>query len=352
MMRRKITALLMSIFFISLITAIVIVNVNRPRILVLHSYDKSYAWTREINVGLTRALESQSWIQVRYHYMNTKKKSGPEHLRRAGIAARKAINDIQPDVVIAIDDYAQKLVGSKFVNDQNVQIVFAGVNGSAKPYGYLDAKNVTGIYERKPVEAIREAIMLLAPALGKDLERGDTVSTTMVADTTLSAQRDGDFISSYNWAPVIYKKAHFVKHFDEWKETIQRVSKEVDFIMVGGYRKLKRSATSGPKEKYVPHDEVMRWTEKNSAAPVIGINVFNTEDGAMLSVGVSPYEQGGSAAKMARQIIDKKITANKIPIKTSQQYVVSFRRSALDRRKLAVPKIFEAFARATDNYFD
>ena len=122
--------------------------------------------------------------------------------------------------------------------------------------------------------------------------------------------------------------------------------------MVGGYRKLKRLPDSGPKEEFVPPGEVMRWTEKNSPVPVIGIDIFNTEDGAMMSVGVSPFEQGNTAANMARRILEDGVAPSKIPFATSQQYVVAFRRSALDRRKLQIPKIFEAFARATDNYHD
>ena len=95
----------------------------------------------------------------------------------------------------------------------------------------------------------------------------------------------------------------------------------------------------------------MEWTEANSTVPVIGTNVFNTEDGAMLSVGVSPYEQGETMAEMARMIIEKHMAPKDIPIRTSHQYVVAFRKSALERRHMTVPQIFEAFARATDNYY-
>ena len=95
----------------------------------------------------------------------------------------------------------------------------------------------------------------------------------------------------------------------------------------------------------------MEWTEENSPVPVIGTNPFNTEDGAMLSVGVSPYEQGETMAEMARMIIEKGVAPKAIPIRTSHQYVVAFRKSALERRHMKVPQIFEAFARATENYY-
>jgi len=59
----------MSAFFIGLIAAIVLVSANRPRILILHSYDPDYIWTRDINVGLQRVLGTKSWIDIRYQYM-------------------------------------------------------------------------------------------------------------------------------------------------------------------------------------------------------------------------------------------------------------------------------------------
>ena len=174
----------------------------------------------------------------------------------------------------------------------------------------------------------------------------------LLGDTTLSAARDDEHVSAYDWAPLVYTGGYKIADFEQWKKTVFELSRKVDFIMVGGYRKLKRRADSGPKVPYVPPGEVMRWTEKNSPVPVMGINIFNTEDGAMMSVGVSPYEQGGTAAKLARRIIEKGVSPGKIPYATSRQYVVAFRRSALERRKLEIPQIFEAFARATDNYHE
>jgi ABC-type uncharacterized transport system substrate-binding protein len=279
--------------------------------------------------------------------MDTKKKSDAEYLRRAGMAAIKAIEDQKPDVVIAIDDYAQKLAAMKFVNHPKVNIVFAGVNGSVKPYNYEGAENVTGIFERKPVSAIKEAVQLLSREIGISKAR-----ITLLTDATLSAQKDGRYLTAFDWAPMSYFTSVPAKDFKTWKDRVLNLKDKADFLLVGAYRKVKRQADSPTKKGYVPPEELMAWTEEHSPIPVIGINVFNTEEGAMLSVGVSPYEQGSEAALMARQIIEKKVRPGTIPVKTSQQYVVSFRKSALQRRKVKMPKIFEAFARATDNYFD
>jgi ABC-type uncharacterized transport system substrate-binding protein len=96
----------------------------------------------------------------------------------------------------------------------------------------------------------------------------------------------------------------------------------------------------------------MGWTEAHAPMPVIGINVFNAEDGAMLAVGVSPFEQGEVAAEMALTLLRTGQAASEMPVRTSRQYVIAMRQSALFRRQLEVPRIFEAFARATNNFYE
>jgi len=85
---------------------------------------------------------------------------------------------------------------------------------------------------------------------------------------------------------------------------------------------------------------------------VIGINDFNTRDGIMLSVGASPYEQGEMAAEFAIEIVRDGKSPKEIPIKASRQYLVAMRKSAMEKRNIEAPYVLEAFARATENYFE
>ncbi len=349
MSKKSFTALLMGVFFIAMVSSVGWFNSKRPRVLILHSYSTNYVWTREINVGLKRILGKQSWINVRYHYMNTKKKSNKGYKARAGISAREAIDNITPDVVIAIDDDAQKYAAKHYVNHPKINIVFAGINGSPEPYGYVGAKNVTGILERKPVAAIKEVVQFFTdnaqPGMVKNTKAPRVI---FLADSSHSTERDAKFMKQHNWQPVNYIGVETASTFDEWKKAVKSMKNKTDFLLVGGYRKIHRS---GPDSKFVPAKEVMTWTEKNSPVLVLGINVFNTDDGAMLSVGVSPFEQGEVASQLALKIIKDGRKANSLPHRTSSQYVISMRRSGLEKRKIDVPQIFEAFARATNNYY-
>ena len=349
MSKKTLTGILMATFFVAMVSSVGWVNSKRPRVLILHSYSTNYVWTREINVGLKRVLGKQSWINVRYHYMNTKKKANKGYKERAGISARDAIENIKPDVVIAIDDDAQKYAAKHYINHPKINVVFAGINGSPKPYGYIGAKNVTGILERKPVAAIKEVVQFFtANAPAGIVKNSKAPRVIFLADSSHSTERDAKFMKQHNWKPVNYIGVETASTFDEWKKAVKGMKDKTDFLLVGGYRKLHYK---GPNSKFVPAKEVMQWTEKNSPVLVLGINVFNTDDGAMLSVGVSPYEQGEVSSQLALKIIKDGVSANSLAHRTSSQYVISMRRSALEKRKIDVPQIFEAFARATNNYY-
>lgn len=344
-MLKKLTILVMGIFFVTLAAIILQVNSNKKRILVVQSYAGDYVWTREVNVGLERVFGFQQGVDIRFHEMDTKNHSGKDYKRRAGIAARTAIDTIRPDVLIAVDDDAQKYAAKNYVNDPEMKIVFAGINGSPEPYGYLDASNVTGILERKPAVALKEVMIMLSKDLGIT---GRKPRALFLADESHSTERDGGYLDSIDWGGIEYLGRHAKGTFAEWQDAVKGMKGKADFILVGGYRKLHKSADT---KDMVNAKEVMSWTEANSPVPVIGMNIFNSEEGAMLSVGVSPYEQGEVAATMALKLIGG-ADIKSMPIQTSSQYVIAVRQSALDARKIVMPDIFEAFSRATNNYFE
>lgn len=346
-MVKKTSLVFMSLFFLALITGIVWLNATKPRILVLHSYDSDYVWTRDINVGLKRIFAENALVDVRFHEMGTKKRDDDDFLRRAAIAAHQAIEIFNPDVLIPIDDFAQKAVAKHYVNHPTMSIVFAGINGSIEPYGYDKANNVTGILERKTAPSLQEVVLILSESLG--YARRYKPRVLFLADGSHSTEADEEHLQTFEWDRVRYLGRRSMQTFDEWKGAVLAIDEEADFLLVGGYRQLKRHEMD---EEFVSAREVMKWTEANSPVPVIGMNVFNSEDGAMLSVGVSPYEQGETAASYAMQILKENKRPTDIPIRTASQFVVALRREALETRDIQLPKIFEAFARATNNYIE
>ena len=345
-MKHYLSLILSVLFLVIMLSTAVYFNVTKPRILILQSYDPSYPWTRDIDVGLKRIAKNWTNYSVAWHYMDTKKNSDPQSLERTGIIARRTIKRYDPHVLIAIDDLAQQLAAQYFVDDPQLQIVFAGVNGSIESYGYDKALNVTGIFEKKQLHAVKETILALESK--KEISNPNP-KIMYVLDASASLEQDRPLIDNYSWAPVNYRGSYVAQNYVNWQQIIEQEGSKVDYIIVANYRKLPREEKGST---FANPQEVMSWTDKNAKVPVIGINSFNVEDGAAISIGVSPFEQGMVAARMVETIIEQKIEANKIPMVESKQYIVAIRESSLKMKHMQLPKIYEAFGRATDNFIE
>jgi ABC-type uncharacterized transport system substrate-binding protein len=319
-------------------------NITKPRILILHSYDKEYAWVRDINLGLNRVLSSKYLYQVRWYYMDTKRHPSSEYKVSAGIAARSVIEEMQPDVIIAIDDDAQQYATRYFVNHPKIKIVFAGVNNEASSYGFEKANNVTGILERMPLAAIREAFQIA----GNFKSLNHPVQLAMLGDQSESVTGDAKQVQAFNWSPIQLVAINRVNTWPEWQAAMNELGKNADVILVTGYRRLKRSNTDS---SLVTAKEVVNWTEKYSSIPVISGNGFYTEEGGMLAIGTSPYEQGEVAATKALEIILEKKSPNNIPIELPSQFIVTMNGSKMKARGFDLPKVYEAAARTGDKYY-
>lgn len=339
---RKLVLAAMAMFFLVTGSFVIWENYHKPRLLVLHSYGDDYVWTQEVNEGLKRVLDKDHWLTIRYHYMHTNLFNDKDELRRASLAARQAVEQFRPDVLLAIDDHAQELVGRYYVNDPRLKIVFAGINGEISPYGYDQAKNVTGIRERKQFKAVQEMVT----AFGLKLDHQARLAH--LADSAFSSTADTRGAEEYNWSPQVYVGGFQVTDFSAWQQKVRELAGQVDFLLVSGYRQL---PYGDGKKDFVPPAELMAWTTANLEVPVIGLNAFNSQDGAMISLGPSPYEQGEVSAQMASDLLNGRKTLADLPVRQASQYVVAMSERGLNRYRVKPPQVFEAFARATNNFY-
>ncbi|MEI6415537.1 MAG: hypothetical protein WCP34_14925 [Pseudomonadota bacterium] len=339
---------LILLFLLGITVIFIYFNANQSRVLILHSYDAGYSWTRDINVGLKRVLDKHRNITLRWHYMDTKRHPSLEFKRAAAISARKAIEDYQPNVVIGVDDDAHELALKFFANNPRVRIVYAGINGQVTPYGYDVADNVTGILERKPLKAIRDVAMEIAR------HRGITTPVRILhlGDSSGSVQRDAEWMDAFDWHPAIFAGSQLVATWQDWQKAVEEAPRRADILVVTNYRHLSSSRQDLNPESHdlISYKGILPWTEAHSAIPLIGTNVFNVEDGAGLALGTSPYEQGEESAEMAVDIIENHRSPKTLPPRSSEQFIVAERQEILIRRGLDLPAVYEAFARATDNF--
>jgi hypothetical protein len=340
------TRLLMALFVLGALGVFIANNLAKPRVLILHSYDTDYSWTRDINVGFSRVFKSSAY-SYRYHYMNTKRNPGEDFKQRAGVLARRIIEDWKPHVIIAVDDDAQKYAAIHCINIPGVTLIFAGINGEIEPYGYHKAQNVTGVLERKQWQGVKN---LIDQTVRLRIPVDRPVRIAYIGDQSGSVKEDTHHFEKFNWAPhqVVIKK--LVKTFPEWQAEVRRANREADVLVTTNYRRIQVSDTD---QKLMDPKDVVRFTEDaTDKIPVIGTNGFYAEDGGMIAIATSPFEQGEVAARMAIQVLDHKKKPREIPIQSTQQFIVYMNAKRMESNNFVPPRVYESFARAMNNFIE
>jgi hypothetical protein len=341
---RRLRLAIVFIFLLGVAGTVVMFNVTKPRVLIVQSYDKEYAWTRDVDIGINRVMSDKNAYSLRWFYMDTKRHPWAEFKVNAGKTVTKLIERWQPTVVIAVDDDAHEYSLKNFANQPGISIVYSGVNNSAHRYGYENANNVTGILEKKPFRALRETLILLGNIKGKK-----QVSIMFIGDASESVRGDEEDYRNFDWGPVQVQESQLADTFDRWKAAVELANRSgVDYIITANYRRILRKA--GGRE-LVPPGEVLKWTEANSRIPMIGTNAFFVEDGGVLAIATSPFEQGEVAAAMANEILMKGHKANAIARQSTQHFVVAMSESGMKRWNIQLPPVYEAAARSSANFF-
>ncbi|RZI47093.1 ABC transporter substrate-binding protein [Candidatus Finniella inopinata] len=334
------------ILMLSLFVFFISYNQARKKILIIHSYSTDYSWVKEINTGIERVFKYSSLTKLEYFYMDTKRFYQEHFKEKAGLAARQSINQFEPDAVIVCDDDAQSRVTTYYKDNSNIPFVFAAVNANIKEYGFDKMNNVTGILDRLPLEAIRNAILIMADSL----KIHNSIRIGHIASDSSANKLDDDDLHQYkDWGQIVVKPSQLVDTFSEWKRAILDADGELDFIILSNYRKILHSKED---PTLVPPKEVMKWTIENAKVPILGINSFVVEDGGPFAISVSGVEQGEIAAKMALKIIQEKIPPKQIPIENPKQFLVAMRPKLMEKFSMVLPPAYAAFARLSQLYLE
>jgi ABC-type uncharacterized transport system substrate-binding protein len=315
--------------------------VERPRVLVLHSYATDFSWVNDMNTGIDRVLGDRPY-NIRYYYMDTKKHSSLEFKTKAGAAARKLIREWKPSVVLAFDDNAQEFVGKFFVNEPGINVLYAGVNADIARYGYDKADNVSGIAEQIPWAAAKKVLMDILSKNSRLLHLSDASDTSRFVHES---------IMKYDWEPFKLEGSKLVSDFKEWKKAVKNAEGKIDCLLITHYHTIKDTEYPG---KIMKPETIIKWTTENTNLPMLGFWRFFMEDGGMMAVGLSPFEQGEVTGRMAVDIIEKDMRAGEISDKLNRLFVMYIRKSAFHRRLPGqkIPIEIEAFADAVDGAYE
>ncbi|MEP6894984.1 MAG: ABC transporter substrate binding protein [Chloroflexota bacterium] len=370
-------------------------NQTKSRVLIIQSYNTDFPWVPQVNGGIQQYLkENPSGVVLRYQYMDLRNHPNCDFYRSAANDARLVIQDWQPQVIIIIDDLGQSLVGVNYLHfkpgvDANAMydkfaaidakagkcasdptkdkkyfglgsismtkqpvIIFGGVNGnSVEPYGYNDADNVTGIFENKNPDAIRQTIVDIYNAI--PLAENKPTSIQILSDNSGSAASEKDFFENKLQAqdlsvPIEWKPVAYADTYDQWKQYVTEANQNRSMLLIANYGGIKENAGD---TKPMPTTKLIAWTELTAKYPVLGAATNFITDGGMLTLAVPGYEQGQVAIQMALQVLGG-TPVSEIKSVEAKQFIVGMNKSLVIKRGLNMPLIYEAFSRESNNLKD
>ena len=300
---------------------------NRARILRLDSYHADYLWSQSINQGAERGLAEYGYdatnTQIAYFYMDTKRNTATDYLTVVAQQAETLIRQTRPDVVIASDNNAIRLVLPPLA-DAGIPIVFAGLNDDPETYlGEPPYASITGILERAHVLETFRWI---------DHVFGETRITAIFDDSITSATYlpvVNAAIQEMGWQDRA--SIHHTNDFEEWQQVVTAAVETSDILVIGTYHTLRDSAN-----RPIHEDAVMAWMVEHSTLPIVPFWEFSIQQGALGGSVISGESQGYEAGRMAAQILNGAQPAD-LPIITPTRGKLIVNSEAIEHWDVSIP---------------
>ena len=278
-------------------------------------------------------------LSVQWHYMGLENKPKPDQRKVAVADANRFISQIDPDILIAIDDEANALVAKHFAGKTRPKVVFVSIDQPPETYGYHNARNVSGIAERLPLKAIHEAIGFARPG------RPANISAVSINNETGRAEMKQAV--DFDWKPHALTRTLQAQHFAEWQSFVLSLTDDIDIVLVFNSDGLPRSASH---LEPVSAKEITQWTEANSAPLPVGVNSSFIQNGGGLMFSSSASDYSERAIKITLDWLNQPENAAPQPIITSAHFHVGIRAQSLQARGITLPDIYIETARIGNNY--
>ncbi len=266
------------LFRCSGLCAEVYAGMHSHKVVWVDSYHKGYAWSDGVERGIRKGLAGKN-IELVIHRMDTKRKSCDNYCQQAGLQAKKVLDQIKPDLVIATDDNAQKFLVVPYLKDTDLPVVFSGVNWDAEEYGY-PSKNITGMVE---IDHIGELVALME----KDA-KGNRIG--YLSTNVPTARKNADAINRLFFENQM--QLYMVSTFDAFKQQFLRAQEEVDMLIIYNDAGIKGWDDMAAETFLAQHTRIPTCSTMDF------MNRFSVYTNSK-----SPDEQGEYAATVAVQIL-------------------------------------------------
>ncbi len=249
----------------------------------IDSYHKGYEWSDGIEKGIREILVDKG-VDLQILRLDTKRNQEATFGQKAGKEALRQIDDFKPDVIIASDDNAQTYLVVPYLKNQEIPVIFCGVNWDASMYGY-PTTNVTGMIE---VEPIQEIVQLM-----RKYSKGEKIGY-LCGDV----ETERKIVSIYQGLFDNRFVPYFVNSVKEFEQQFLKAQNEVDLLIIPNHAGI--SDWDG--------DSVEKFIAENIRIPTGGVFDFMSRF-VIFTLAKDPSEQGNYAAKTALDILGGKTPA-------------------------------------------
>ncbi len=195
------------------------------KVLYLDSYNSDYAWSAGILDGITAGLKG-SGVTFDVLHMDTKNNPSADFAKQAALNAKAYIEKTRPDVVIASDDNATRLVIMPYFKDAALPVVHLGLNWDASIYG-MPYTNTTGMIEVSHVKELVARLLEYAKGRKVGFITGDS-------ETERKELKYYKLLFNLEFA-----SEKFVTTFADWKVAYKEMAGSVDAIFFGNNAAIK-----------------------------------------------------------------------------------------------------------------
>jgi ABC-type uncharacterized transport system substrate-binding protein len=285
---------------------------DRPiKIFYLSSYMPGFEWSDDtLNSFIGYFEEENIRIEIKRFYMNVFDTNVDQ--AAMGLAAKNDIDSWQPDLIFATDDEAQREVISKYYLNSKYPVVFSAVNLEPEDYGYDRAKNVAGVLEREQFHNAINYLLLVYPNVKKIAVMSDGLEQWDVTmDRFKQEQSDFPDIQFVGWRKY--------SSVEEFRHDVLAYQDKVDALMLLPLNSMRYA--NGTMSLQADN---VKWVVENSRLPEITFWGQLVNFGELAAVYISPYEQGETSAKIAKQILIDGKRPNSFPIEATKQNIKYF----------------------------
>lgn len=254
-------------------------NIKTPKCLFIASYHRGYEWQDGEERGVRSVLKGK--CEIKQFNMDTKRNTSPEFGKAKAIEAMELIESWKPDIIIAIDDNASKYLVAPYLRNAEIPVVFAGVNWTAKEYGYPYV-NATGMIETAPIRPLIFTLKKILPRAKKGI---------CLSSSHLSSQKSADRLKQYAESTGIEVTIipadtmnDFEKHYVE--------AQEADFIVLLNNASINDWDTNRAKKITSHYSKKLTVTTEELMTPFTILGITNVSE-----------EQGEYAAEIALLIL-------------------------------------------------